>query len=81
MILLLFMSGNIELIPGPKKPNSCYNSSVCHWNLEISTAYNFEKVELLNACNPVNKFDLICISEPYLDFCFLPVYLIKKKHK
>ena len=78
MILLLFMSGNIELIPGLKKPNSCCNSSVCHWNLEILTAYNSEKVELLNARNPVNKFDLICISKPYLDFWFLSVYMIQK---
>ena len=59
-----------ELNPVPKKTNTCCNFSLCHWNLKSLAVYNFEKVGILNACNTVNKFDIFCISESYLDFSF-----------
>ena len=31
------------------------------------TAHNFEKINLLEAYNTINKFDVICLSESYLD--------------
>ena len=31
------------------------------------TAHNFEKINLLKAYNTINKFDVICLSESYLD--------------
>ena len=64
-LLLLFMSGDIELNPGPNKINSSCKFSVCRWNLNSPAARNFEKVELLEAFNTINKFDIICVSESY----------------
>ena len=61
------MSGDIELNPGPNKTNSSCKFSACHWNLNSLTAHNFEKVGLLEALNPINEFDIICVSESYLD--------------
>ena len=31
------------------------------------TAHNFEKINLLEAYNTISKFDVICLSESYLD--------------
>ena len=31
------------------------------------TAHNFEKINLFEAYNTINKFDVICLSESYLD--------------
>ena len=69
-LLLLFMSGDIELNPGPNKSNSSRKFSVCHWNLNSLAAHNFENVGLLEAFNTTNKFDIICVSESYLDSKF-----------
>ena len=43
------------------------NFSICHWNLNSLTSHNCEKVNLLEAYNAVNKFDIICLSESFLD--------------
>ena len=64
------MSEDIELNPGPNKTNSSCTFSVCHWNLNSLAAHNFEKVGLLEAFNTINKFDIICVSESYLDSTF-----------
>ena len=69
-LLLLFMSGNIELNPGPNKTNSSCKFSVCHWNLNSLAAHNFEEVGLLEALNTINKFDIICVFKTYLDSTF-----------
>ena len=53
--------------PGPRKRNNYYDFSICHWNLNNKAAHNFEKVELLEACDTLNKFDIICLSERYLN--------------
>ena len=53
-LLLLFMSGDIELNPGANKTNSSCKFSICHWNLNCLTAHNFEKVGLLEAFNTIN---------------------------
>ena len=64
----LLLCGDVELNPGPnKKCKSCLNFSICHWNLNSLTGHNFEKVNLLEAFNTVNKFDIICLSESFLD--------------
>ena len=63
---LLRLSGDIELNPGPK-PNSCKSFSICHWNLNSITSHNFIKVSLLTAYNNIHKFDIICLSEMYLN--------------
>ena len=69
-LLLLFMSGDIELNPEPNKTNSSCKFSVCHWKLNSLAAHNFDKVGLLEAFNTINKFDIICVSESYLDSTF-----------
>ena len=63
---LLQLSGDIELNPGPK-PNSCKSFTICHWNLNSITFHNFIKVSLLTAYNSIHKFDIICLSETYLN--------------
>ena len=64
------MSGDIELNPGPNKTNSSCKFSVCHWNLNSLAAHNFEKVGLLEAFNSINRLDIICVFESYLDSTF-----------
>ena len=39
-------------------------------NLNSLAAHNFEKVGLLEAFNTINKFDISCVSESYLDSTF-----------
>ena len=64
------MSGDIELNPGLDKTNSSCKFSVFHWNLNTLASHNFEEVELLEAFNTINKFNIICVSESYLDSTF-----------
>ena len=64
--LLQLLSGDIELNPGPR-PNSCKSFWICHWNLNSITSHNFIKVSLLTAYNSVHKFNIICLSETYLN--------------
>ena len=64
--LAIKCSGDIEENPGPK-PNSCEYLSICHWNLNSISAHNFIKLSLLRAYISINKIDIICLSETYLD--------------
>ena len=67
LCLIIFnRSGDIEKNPGPM-PNSYQSFSICHWNLNSITAHNFLKVSLLRAYITVHSFDVICLSETYLD--------------
>ena len=65
-ILLITLSGDIELNPGPKSKAE-QTLSVCHWNLNSICEHNFAKLSLLRAYVSVQKFDIICLSETYLD--------------
>ena len=65
--LILFVCGDVEPNPGPKNRNSCYNFSICHWNLNSITAHIFAKVNLLQAYNAIHDLDIICLFESYLD--------------
>ena len=67
LLLLLICAGDIELNPGPKKRDSCYNLSLCHWNLNSIADHNLSKLTLLEAYNMKYNFDIICLSETYLD--------------
>ena len=66
-IRLIKLSGDIEPNPGPK-PSSSRNFSICHWDLNSITSHDFLKVKLLTAYNLLHNFDIICISESYLNF-------------
>ena len=63
--LALLISGDIETNPGPERCNQ--NISLCHWNLNGIAANNFVKISLLEAYNSLHDFDIICISESFLD--------------
>ena len=65
-ILLITRSGDVELNPGPKR-NAAQTLSICHWNLNSTCAHNFVKLHLLRAYVSVHKFQIICLSETYLD--------------
>ena len=64
IIMLLLTHGDIESNPEPKHRTSTY-FSCCHWNVNSIMAHN--KLSLLSAHNTLHKFDVICISETYLD--------------
>ena len=68
-LLLLFR--DVKLNPGPKKKH-CKKNSIRNWNLNSIAAHNFENLLLLKAYNSVHKFDIICLSEAYLDSNILP---------
>ena len=53
-LLLLFMSGDTDLNPGPNKTNSSSKVSVHQWNLNRLAARNIEKVGLRRAIQLIN---------------------------
>ena len=58
--------GDVEVNPGPKKKDKdCL--SICHRDLNSISAYDYSKLFLLNSYNSLHKFDIICLSETYLD--------------
>ena len=65
--LLILLSADAELNPGPKRASTS-NISICHWNLDSISAHNCIKLFLLKAYIAIDKFDIICLSEAYLDF-------------
>ena len=64
---IISLSGDIEINPGPKLNalNGCF--SICHWNLNSISAHMFTKVSFISAYSTVHKFDVICLSETYLN--------------
>ena len=62
----MILSGDIEVNPGPKNSVSEY-LSICHRNLNSILAHDYSKLFLLKAYISVHKFDIICLSETYLD--------------
>ena len=65
VLILLTIDG--KSYPGSRH-NSCESYSVCHWNLNSVSAYNYTKLFFLKAYIAVLKFDIICLSETYLDY-------------
>ena len=64
--LLILLSTDVELNPGPKR-SSTSNISICCWNLNSISADSFTKLFLLKAYIAIHKFNIICLSETYLD--------------
>ena len=64
--LLIRQSGDKEMNSGPK-PNPCHSFSICHWNVNSLTSHNYLKVSLLRAYVAIRKFDIVCLSETYLN--------------
>ena len=65
-ILLVLLSGDVEINPGPKRTPKA-NLSICHWNLNSISAHNYVKLSLLRAYLAFHNFDIICLSETYLN--------------
>ena len=65
-LILTKRSGDIEQNHVPK-PNSCQSFSICHWNLNSISAHNFIKLSLLRPYIAIHKFDVVCLSETYLN--------------
>ena len=53
-------------IRGPD-PGYSNSFSFCHWNLSSIAAHNFKKMSLPQSYNAIHRFDVICLSETYLD--------------
>ena len=65
-IFLITLSGDVKLNPGPKR-KATQTLSICHWNLNSISVHNFAKLSLLRPYVSIRKFDIICLSETYLD--------------
>ena len=68
---MILLSGDVEINPGPRH-NSGELFSICHWNLNTVSAYNYTKLSSLKAFIAVDKFDIICLSETCLDSSVAP---------
>ena len=66
--LLHLLSGNIEVSPGPKRSS---NIKFFHWNLNRLAAHDFIKVPLVDAFITTSNFDIVCLSETFLDSTIL----------
>ena len=60
-LLMVLVCDDTELNQGPRKHDNCYNLSIYYWNLNSIANHNFEKVNLLEAYNTVNKVDKVCL--------------------
>ena len=65
--ILLILSNDVELNPGPKKNSSKRNFSIALWNLNSIAVQNFVKLSQLEAYNTLHSYDLICLSETWLN--------------
>ena len=61
--LLIVCSGDIEVNPGTKIESKLL---FCHWNLSLATC-NFIKNSLLQALAVTHDYDVIFLSETFLD--------------
>ena len=64
--LLILLSGDVEINPRPTRTPRA-SLSICHWNLSSISAHNYIKLSLLRAYLVFHKFDIIFISEAYLN--------------
>ena len=60
------LCGDVEENLGPK-PSSNQIFSICHWNLNSISADNNIKLSILRGYLSTHRFDVICLSEIYLD--------------
>ena len=60
------LSGDIKLYLGPKQDiHQCF--PVCHWNLNNAASPTISKIQSLIASNCIDKFDIIYLSESYIN--------------
>ena len=63
--LLLKLCGDVKQNPGTEKEKS--HKTFCHWNLNGLMAHNFIEVSLLKTLAITNNYDIICLTEKFLD--------------
>ena len=63
---MIYFWSDIETNPGPIS-NYAHGFKICHWNLNSIATYNFVKSPLLEAYAITHNFDVICLSETFLD--------------
>ena len=63
LVLILLSHSDIEVNLGPNRKISKF--SCCHWNVNSILAH--DKLSLIKLYNTVQKYDIICISETFLD--------------
>ena len=63
---IIILSGDIETNPGSTNDNNQY-LTICYRNINSITTDNFIKFLLLEAYISTHKFDIICLSETFLD--------------
>ena len=61
---VILICGDVHPHPGPSHENSL---KFCHWNLDSIAVNDFIKIPLIEAYNSVYNYDLIALSETYLD--------------
>ena len=64
--IFMKLCGDVEENPGPK-PSSNQIFSICYWNLNGISVHNYIRLSLLRAYLSTHRFDVICLSETYLD--------------
>ena len=63
---MILLCGDIEENLGPKtKPND--SLSVCYWDVNSNPSHNFQKIVIHQSFVVVHKFDIIRISETFLN--------------
>ena len=66
----IILSGDVETNPGSQSKR-CQESSICHGNLNSIATHSFIKVSLLKVYITIYNYDIICLSETYLDSSIL----------
>ena len=75
-LLLWICAGDVEYNPGPRKNNTSYYFSFCHWNLNSIAAHTFSKLSLLEAYNIQNKIHMFSLSKTFSDSSIPPRWKI-----
>ena len=73
-IILIFLTNDVDLNPGPQFQNNFYN--FMSWNVNSSGKYNFQRVCLIEAHNSIFNYDLISICETSLNDSRIPETLL-----
>ena len=60
--LLLLLSEDVEVNPGPERPS---NIKFCHWNLNDLVAHDLIKKPLAEAFITSNNFGIVCLFESF----------------
>ena len=65
LLFLLYFCSGIEINPGPKQSSLNF----CYWYLNDVAAHEFLKVLLLQGYITEHNFNIICLSETFLNSC------------